>query len=97
MQDKNLTSELNFLRQKIDDCNQELIDVLSRRFAYTRTIGEIKACLGLPPLDVKREEQILNMVADLSAKKGLNRDFMFDLFQRLMAQVRQEHLGQRHA
>ena len=52
-------SELAALRERIDQLNSELLDLLERRAAIVLRIGAAKRQLGLAPFDPAREEQML--------------------------------------
>ncbi len=52
-------NKLNNLRQQIDKIDQKLIETLYKRFLVVAKIGKLKKDIGLPPLDMKRWEKVL--------------------------------------
>ena len=50
-------------RNRIDELEDMIIDLLNKRAAYGEEIGKIKRAKGLPVLDPVREMEILNRVA----------------------------------
>jgi len=51
--------ELAELRERVDQLNSELLDLLERRAAIVLRIGAAKRRLGMAPFDPAREEQML--------------------------------------
>lgn len=51
--------ELEQLRKKIDYIDQQLLRTLAKRFRVVAKIGKVKKSLGLPLLDKKRWEIVL--------------------------------------
>ena len=51
-------------RQEIDALDVELLRLLNRRAAIAGEIAAIKVVLGLPAYDAKREEQVLERIAE---------------------------------
>lgn len=51
--------ELNRLRKQIDEIDEEFLHTLANRFRVVAKIGKIKKSLGLPSLDQKRWEKVL--------------------------------------
>lgn len=54
-------------RQEIDALDIELLRLLNQRAAIAGEIAAIKVALGLPAYDAKREEQVLERVAEKNA------------------------------
>lgn len=51
--------ELNELRSKVDEINNELLSLLNRRASIVKQIGEYKVSNGLPIFDPVREREII--------------------------------------
>ena len=47
------------LRRKIDEIDAEIVKLLQARMEVCRAIGEIKASMGLPVTDPRREKVVL--------------------------------------
>ena len=47
------------LRQKIDSCDAEIIELVQRRLAVSREIGALRAASGGTRLSLSRESQVL--------------------------------------
>ena len=47
------------LRTEIDACDAEIIELVQRRLAISREIGELRAAAGGTRLSLSREQQIL--------------------------------------
>jgi chorismate mutase len=81
-----VTPEIEVLRQKIDDIEDELISLLNRRATYALEIGKIKRKQDLPISDAKREEIILNRVAKKN-QGPVSDEFMKDIFKRIIEET----------
>lgn len=60
----NPKEKINQLRQKIDEFDNEMLDLLVQRFAVSKEIGEIKASHGLNVGDPNREQEIIDRLAE---------------------------------
>jgi chorismate mutase len=78
-----MTPEIDELRQKIDSIEDSLISLLNERAKYVLEIGKIKKMQGLPIADSKREEIILNRVAEKNPGPMSN-EFMVDVFKKII-------------
>lgn len=52
-------SELDTLREQIDQIDRQLVELFCRRMEVTQAVGEYKQARQLPVLDVEREKQVL--------------------------------------
>lgn len=59
-------SELQKLREEIDNLDEKLIEILKRRFEIVKRIGEIKRREGRSSLDLSREREILRRLLELN-------------------------------
>jgi len=50
------------LRKRIDEIDEQIIELLEERLRIAKEIGEIKRELNLPIRDEKREEEVLKRV-----------------------------------
>jgi len=79
------------VREKIDEIDERLLDLLAERFALTHEVGVLKAEQNLTSFDATREAEKLARLADLSEQRNLNPDLVEELFQRIMQQVVKNH------
>jgi len=84
-------TELAQLRGQIDTLDAELLDTLARRFAVTDQVGQLKARQGLASVDPQREQQKLQHLRRLASEKGLNDEFIQQLFQHIFNEVVKNH------
>jgi chorismate mutase-like protein len=78
-----MTPEIEILRQKIDSIEDKLIELLNERAKHVLEIGKIKREQGLPIADPKREEAILNRVAEKNPGP-VSDEFMKDIFAKII-------------
>jgi len=78
-----MTPEIEVLRQKIDKIEDKLISLLNERATYALEIGKIKHKQGLPISDAKREEIILNRVAQKN-QGPMSDEFMKKIFRTII-------------
>ena len=64
--DGNEDASFELLRTKIDECDEQIIELIRRRFELVREIGRYKTNHNLPVLDTKREESILKKASKYS-------------------------------
>jgi chorismate mutase len=68
-------SNLQDMRDSIDNIDAAVIHMLAERFRCTRSIGKLKAQHGLPPRDRGREAEQVNRLRQLAAVSKLDPDF----------------------
>ncbi|MGV3487535.1 MAG: bifunctional 3-deoxy-7-phosphoheptulonate synthase/chorismate mutase, partial [Tuberibacillus sp.] len=57
-------NELEQLRLRIDELNEQLLDIISERASLVKKIGQIKKQKGAPPYDPIRERAILDRIVE---------------------------------
>ncbi|MBQ7203979.1 MAG: prephenate dehydratase [Eubacterium sp.] len=62
--------ELNELRQEIDRIDEQLIPLLLKRMDISKAVAQYKVERGIPVLDAKREQEILDSVAAKCGEQG---------------------------
>ena len=82
---------LEELRIEIDKCNNEIIEVVKKRFYFTREIGKIKKENNLSSYDKNREDKVINNVRLLAKNSDLSEDMVENIFKIIMEQVIKEH------
>ncbi len=91
MAEKTLPEELLISRDKIDQIDTDLLNLLAERFALTFRVGEIKALQSLDSFDPEREAQKIEKLREQSAKLNLNPDLVEHLFTQIMKEVVKNH------
>lgn len=84
--------ELAELRQSIDNIDAALVHLLAERFKATQKVGRIKAKLGLPPSDPKREQEQVARLRALAEDAHLDPGFAEKWFNFVVAEVIHHHL-----
>ena len=56
--------EINNLRQKINEIDSKIIELLRERFNVVKDIGKHKKKNGLPIKDPKREQEIIEKIVE---------------------------------
>ena len=79
---------LERLRGDVMDCDRELIAVLRRRLTLANEIGEVKADLGIPVTDPKREAAVVRRAAELARQAGLDEELIRSVIWQIMSSAR---------
>lgn len=82
--------ELALLRQQIDDCDHELLAVLTRRMSVSREIGRFKRANNLRVVQPSRYQDVIKARLEEAAHLGLDADFT----QRVMQAIHEESVRQ---
>lgn len=80
-------SELDTLRQKIDEIDKEIVALYEKRMEVSRDVGRYKLREHLPILDSSREMEILHKKADMVARAEM-KPYVVALYEQIMAQSR---------
>jgi chorismate mutase len=82
-----LSEDLEHCRDRIDELDLRLLEILNQRTAIVEEIGRIKQRLGLAIYEPKREEQVF---ANVAAHNGgpLNDDAVKRIFERIIDEMR---------
>ncbi|MBN2101046.1 chorismate mutase [Candidatus Dojkabacteria bacterium] len=75
--DKNL----NYLRQAIDEVDEQLIVLISKRMKLVAKIGEYKARNDIPPLDENRWDQVINSRISKAEMLGLKGEIVRQIWE----------------
>jgi chorismate mutase len=67
-------------RKQIDDIDAQVLQLLAKRRHIVLEIGEYKKEHGLPPLDAKRWEQVLQSKMTLAKDLDVSPEFIRDLY-----------------
>lgn len=86
-----MNSELMKLRKQIDRYDEELVEVLSRRFAITAKVGQLKAKSNTRSIDPDREKQQFARIQKLAKERGISPDLANLLLRNIIDQVVADH------
>ena len=80
-------SDLSNLRTEIDGLDDQIVDLLARRFAICREVAEYKLRHGIAVVLPDRIEQVKSRCANRAEAKGVDRAFILDLYTRIIDQT----------
>jgi len=75
-----MSQQLEQYRKEIDALDIELIDVLSRRIAVVKKVGELKAGTDISVVQPARAQAVKNRAAEMGVSKGLDEAFVRKLY-----------------
>ena len=84
MSDENVPQELEEYRKQIDALDQEIVDVLVRRFDVVRKVGELKAVSDLEAIQPARAQAVKDAAVRMGQDRGLDPDFMRRIYEVLI-------------
>ena len=84
-------SELQRLRDSIDNIDAALVHLLAERFKCTQAVGRFKAEHGLPPADPAREAQQVARLRALAKEAKLDPDFAEKFLAFIVQEVIRHH------
>ncbi len=79
--------EIEDWRNRIDELNGEIIDLLNKRATYATEIGKLKKEKGLPVFDATREQAVLERVGSMT-NGPLTSESIKNIFQTIMIETR---------
>ena len=82
---------LKKLRQQIDKLDNQLLEILARRFAVTKQIGEYKKKKNLSVQDKKREKEIFRERRIWAKRLNLNPLLIEKFFKLIIKNVKENH------
>ena len=93
------THDLDALRQRIRELDDQLVTLTAQRQRLVRQVGEEKRRQGLPTVDFAQERQVLERAREQAAGQGLDPGLAEDLLLRLIRSsvAAQEEDSLRHA
>ena len=83
--------ELLNLRNKLDQIDAEIVELLDRRFQVTQLVGHIKKANDLPAEDKSRESQQFEKFQKLCQDKNLNIELIEKVFTLIIEEVKDNH------
>lgn len=75
---------INRKRRQIDNIDKKIVELLARRIAIAKQIGEKKRMLKIRISSEEREKEILQKVRMYSKKKKLNEKFVLNLYKKII-------------
>lgn len=85
------TENLNILRKQIDECDTDLIEILSKRMRIAREIGTYKKEHNMTILQTGRYNEILNKRGEQGESCAMSAEFIKDVFESIHEEsVRQQ-------
>lgn len=84
-------TELEQIRQSIDNIDAALIHLLAERFKFTQKVGRLKAAHGLPPADLDRESRQIARLRALAEESHLDPAFAEKFLGFIVAEVIHHH------
>lgn len=72
--------KLKSTRQKIDQLDSQIVELLAKRFKLARTAGEIKKAFQKDLQDISREQSLLTTLIHRAEKKGLDSGLIAKLY-----------------
>ena len=79
------------LRKQIDECDNDLIEILAKRMRVAREIGTYKQEHNMTVLQTGRYNEILNKRGEQGEACGMGAEFMKDVFESIHQEsVRQQ-------
>ncbi|MCY3761027.1 MAG: chorismate mutase [Gemmatimonadetes bacterium] len=79
--------DLSEWRARIDEVDEELVDLINRRLEYAVEIGRIKRAEGLEVRDPQRERDLLQRLREYN-QGPLGDSALVDIFTRIIAEAR---------
>ena len=73
-------NDLTQFRADIDGIDDQIVDLLAKRFAICHQVADYKLRHGIPVVLPDRIEQVKTRCADRADRQGLNRPFMLALY-----------------
>jgi chorismate mutase len=83
--------ELTLLRQEIDDIDDQIVELIWKRFEITGEIGRLKAKHSTPAVDQDRESRMISRLGEKALALSLNPDLVASIFRSILAEVVTEH------
>lgn len=78
------SQQLSQLREGIDELDSQLVELLKKRTALTKQVGQIKSQTGMPIYVPEREAELLSKRKQQAAEAGVSESLVEDLLRRIM-------------
>ena len=87
MTDAETQEKVRELRERVDEVDRELIEALSERARIVQEIMVLKAEVGAPVYDPRREEEILQKIVEINSGPIYDSS-MRDIFELILHRIR---------
>jgi len=84
--------QLAAARREIDQLDADLIGILAKRFAVTRRIGQLKADLDLPSVDLVRQDEQVARIRILAVASEVDPDLAAAILHLIVTEVVRQHV-----
>ena len=81
---------LEELRKDVDNIDNKMIGLLSKRKSTVKKISEIKKQKNTPIIDEGREQEIISSIKKLAKEKGLDENFIGSVYEIIINNSRNE-------
>ena len=71
-----ITENLTSLRSRIDDIDNQLLDILGKRMEVSREIGRYKRVHSMPVVQASRYNDVIRSRVELGEQLGMDGDFL---------------------
>jgi chorismate mutase-like protein len=82
-----MTSNLQVLRQQLDDVDAQLVELLGRRFQICRRIAAVKQEQAIPMMQTDRIALVKQRTATLAAAHGVSEQFIGRLYDLIIGEA----------
>lgn len=89
----NESAEINEMRLQIDDIDNQILELLSKRLHVCREIGEYKKRNNMPVLQPSRYDEVLNKRGQNAKLCGLASDFVKRIFEEIHEESVKQQMG----
>lgn len=72
--------ELEEFRKRIDEIDNELLDLFAERFGIVRSVGKLKAENSIAIVQSKRAEEVVARVTKMAQEKNIPPEFIKQLY-----------------
>ncbi len=83
--------DLNALRIRIDEIDQNLIELIAERFKITHQVGKYKKEQGLHPIDPDREARQFEKIKTISNELNVNPEIISQILRIIIDEVVKNH------
>lgn len=77
-------TELRDLRDRIDDLDRRILDLMAERFGFAKATLTVKLRHGLQTFDTQREAEVVRRAAGLARERGIEPELVREIFWRLI-------------
>jgi chorismate mutase-like protein len=74
-------------RSELDELDQQLVDVLARRFSVCRQVAEYKAAEGIPMMQPARVAEVKRRAVSRALPAGLSERFTLELYDLIIGEA----------